>query len=251
MRACLFQKNWVSPSDRTPSPGVGVGQQWGGVEGKSYIPVVVFRRLFEYRSGGVRGVSRGRRAGITRACAPGHPADGLLHSPGPLPHTSASHCNAFGWGTRWGVSRSGSSAKRPQCRTVTTCVHSGRMCVCEQVGTPVSKDVHCDRSGHVSSAACTFSQPRTPRLIKTYQLEVLDVTNSAYDDCASSSCTPIAERTSPTFCFQWPDEFVLVISAVPPCFVHSDGVLSWFGSLIPFTKCMSVRGWGEGGGRAC
>ena len=40
--------------------------------------------------------------------------------------------------------------------------------------------------------------------------------------------------------FQWPDEFVLVISAVPACFVHTDGALSWFGSLIPFAKCVCV-----------
>ena len=43
----------------------------------------------------------------------------------------------------------------PQCATLTTYVHSGRMCVCVcvQVGTPVSRDLHCDTSGHVSSAA--------------------------------------------------------------------------------------------------
>ena len=46
--------------------------------------------------------------------------------------------------------------------------------------------------------------------------------------------------TLPTFCFQWLDEFVLVISAVPAYFAHTDGALSRFGSLIPFTKCVYV-----------
>ena len=34
------------------------------------------------------------------------------------------------------------------------------------------------------------------------------MTSSACDNCASSNCTPVAERTLPTFCLQWPDEFV-------------------------------------------
>ena len=96
----------------------------------------------------------------------------------------------------------------PQCATLTTCVHSGRMCVCEQVGTPVSTDLRRDMSGHVSSAEGRQSQPHNPRLIRANQLEVPDVTSSACDNCASSNYTPVAERTLPTFCLQWPDEFV-------------------------------------------
>ena len=41
------------------------------------------------------------------------------------------------------------------------------------------------------------------------------------------------------FLFQWPDDFALVISAVPWCLVFIDGALPRF-SLIPFTKCVCV-----------
>ena len=47
------------------------------------------------------------------------------------------------------------------------------------------------------------------------------MTSGTCDNCASLSYTLVAERTLPTFCLQWPDEFVLVISAVPVCLTLS------------------------------
>ena len=86
--------------------------------------------------------------------------------------------------------------------------HEVCVCVCVHVGTPVSRDLRRDTSGHVSSIAGSKSQAHNPTVIRGNQLELRDVTSNAFDNCASSSCTPVAERTLPTFCFQWPDEYV-------------------------------------------
>ena len=49
-------------------------------------------------------------------------------------------------------------------------------------------------------------------------------------------CVCVCRKDVAYFLFQWPDEFALVIRAVPLCFVFIDGALLRFCPLVPFTK---------------